>query len=282
MRITLNLATRPFADLAPALKRLRISMGILAVIAIALVLGLRAVHHKAEEARQREHSLDGQIASINQERQGYQAMMQRPDNAQLLTQADALNKLFNQKAFSWTLAMENLETVLPGGVQVASIEPTPNKDGHITLQLRVIGPHDRSVELLRNLEHSRRFFQPRIVGETSETGNNANQRLEPVSTSNRYTFDLQVEYNPPSLGEKRPEPSPMKAPATRSEDNHAQPPDSSPTPGFAQQRARKPYAGPVNPAVPGDRPSSRGPQPNPLQPNPAQPKPPQPKPGGPQ
>jgi type IV pilus assembly protein PilN len=278
MRITLNLATRPFADLAPALKRLRIGMGILVIVAIALILGLRAVHHTAEEARQREHSLDGQIARINQERQGYQAMMQRPDNAQLLTQADALNKLFNQKAFSWTLAMENLETVLPGGVQVSTIEPTPNKDGHITLQLRVIGPHDRSVELLRNLEHSRRFFQPRIVGETSETGNNANQRLEPVSTSNRYTFDLQVEYNPPSPNEKRPEPGPMKALATRSENNHAQPPDSNSVPVSAQQSLRKPYTGPANPAVPanpalpGDRSSSRGPRPNPVQP----------KPGGPQ
>jgi type IV pilus assembly protein PilN len=272
MRITLNLATRPFADLAPALKRLRIGMGILAFIAIALVLGLRAVHHKAEEARQREHSLDGQIARISQERQGYQAMMQRPDNAQLLTQADALNKLFNQKAFSWTLAMENLETVLPGGVQVSSIEPTPNKDGHITLQLRVIGPHDRSVELMRNLEHSRRFFQPRIVGETSETGNNANQRLEPVSTSSRFTFDLQVEYNPPSAGEKRPEPSPMKAPASSSEDSRAQTPDSNSAPGFSQQRLRKPYTGPVNPAVPGNRSSSRAPQLNPVPPKPGGPR----------
>lgn len=247
MRITLNLATRPFADLAPALKRLRIGMAILAVVAIALILGLRAVHQKAEEARQREHSLDGRIARINQERQGYQAMMQQPDNAQLLTQADALNKLFNQKAFSWTLAMENLETVLPGGVQVSSIEPTPNKDGHITLQLRVIGPHDRSVELLRNLEHSRRFFQPRIVGETSETGNNANQRLEPVSQTNRFTFDLQVEYNPPSPDEKRPAPSHVNAAATSSQDNHEQPSDSNPGPAFAQQRARKPYTGPAMP-----------------------------------
>lgn len=255
MRITLNLASRPFADLAPAIKRLRIAMAILAVIAIALLLGLRAVHQKAEQARQREHSLDGQIARINQERQGYQAMMQQPDNARLLTQADALNKLFDQKAFSWTLAMENLETVLPGGVQVSSIEPIPNKDGHITLKLRVIGAHDSSVDLLRNLEHSRRFFQPRIVGETSEAGNNANQRLEPVSEKNRFTFDLQVEYNPPSPDEKRPVPSSeerpapslKKAPATSIEDNPTPPPEPSPVPQFAQPRIRKPYPGPANP-----------------------------------
>ena len=193
MRVTLNLATRPFADLSPALKRLRIGMGILALLAIALGLGLRVLHQKAEEARAREHSLDGQIARITLERQRYQALMQRPDNAQLLTQADALNKLFDEKAFSWTLAMENLETVLPGGVQVSTIEPVRAKDGHITLHLRVAGPHDRSVELVRNLEHSRRFLEPRIVGENSEATNGPNQRLEPVSASNRFNFDLLAE-----------------------------------------------------------------------------------------
>ena len=89
MRVTLNLATRPFADLGPAIKRLRIAMGILALLAIALGLGLRALHQKAEQARAREHSLDGEIARITQERQSYQALMQRPDNAQLLTEADS-------------------------------------------------------------------------------------------------------------------------------------------------------------------------------------------------
>ena len=118
MRITLNLATRPFADLGPAIKRLRIGIGVLAVLAIGLGVGLHAIHQKAEAARARDHSLDGQIARITQEREGYQALMRQPANAQLLTQAAVLNKLFDEKAFSWTLAMEDLETVLPGGVQV--------------------------------------------------------------------------------------------------------------------------------------------------------------------
>ena len=204
MRITLNLATRPFADLGPALKRLRVGMGILALLAIALLFGLRALHQKAEQARARAHSLDGQIARITQEREGYQATMQRPENAKLLTQAEELNKLFDQKAFSWTLAMESLETVLPGGVQVSTLEPVRAKDGHITLHLRVAGPRDRSVELVRNLEHSRRFLEPRIVGENSDTTNGPNQRLEAVSASNRFTFDLLAEYNPPLPEENKP------------------------------------------------------------------------------
>ena len=255
MRVTINLATRPFADLGPAIKRLRITMGILALLAIALGLGLRALHQKAEQARAREHSLDGEIARIPQERQSYQALMQRPDTAQLLTQADALNKLFDEKAFSWTLAMENLETVLPGGVQVSTLEPVRAKDGHITLHLRVDGPHDRSVDLVRNLEHSRRFLQPRIVGESSaETSSGPNQRLEPVSASNRFDFDLLAEYNPPSPDETRP--SAHSKPNPCSDDSEIAPANSAQDSQFAEHRARSPYTGPA----PKPSPSQGGPQ----------------------
>ena len=205
MRITLNLASRPFADLGPAKKRLRIAMGVLAVVAICLGQGLRALHDKAEEARARAYSLDGKIAQITQEQKGYQALMRKPANAKLLAQVETLNQLFDEKAFSWTLAMENLETVLPGGVQVSTLEPIRAKDGHITLHLRVVGPRDKAVELVSNLEHSKRFLLPRIVGESSaETGEGPNAHLEPVSASNRFNLDLLADYNPPAAEEHHP------------------------------------------------------------------------------
>lgn len=196
MRIGINLATRPFADLAPALKRIRIAMGILALAAIALGIGLHLIHESADKARARAHSLDGQLAALNHERQGYIAMMRQPDNALVLAQSESLNKLFDDKAFSWTLAMEDLETVLPGGVQVTSIEPARDKEGHITLHLRVLGARDKAIELVSNLEHSRRFVHPQIANESAETSGGPGQQLEPVSASNRVNFDLTAEYNP--------------------------------------------------------------------------------------
>lgn len=245
MRIAVNLATRPFADLGPSIKRLRIGMGILALLAIVFGIGLHSMHSKADEARQRERALDAQVTRITQERQGYQDLMNRPDNAQLLKQADALNRLFDQKAFSWTLAMENLETVLPGGVQVSTIEPAREKDGHISLHLRVVGPRDRSVELVRNLEHSRRFLQPRIVGETSESNNLPNQRLEPVSASNRFTFDLFADYNPPTPEEAKAAVKRAK-PATQDDQQApaASEPQTAPAPNAIRRPARAPYVSP--------------------------------------
>jgi type IV pilus assembly protein PilN len=202
MNITINLATRPFADLGPTLKRLRIAMAVFAVLSIGLGYGLHRLHAKADAARARESALDTQIVKVNQQRQGYESMMRQPENALVLDQARHLNALFDQKAFSWTLAMEDLETVLPGGVQVTTLEPIrDDKTGTITLKLRVVGARDKAVELVENLEHSHHFLRPAIVGESTENSGGPNQPLEPVSMSNKVNVDLTAEYNPATLDE---------------------------------------------------------------------------------
>lgn len=204
MKITLNLATRPYTDIGPALKRLRIAIAVLAVMAIGLGLGLRAVHQKADEARATEQRVQSKIDAINREREGYQEMMRQPANARLLKEVGMLNQLFDQKTFSWTLAMEDLENVVPGGVQVATLEPTSDeKTGRTTVKLRVVGPRDRADDLVQNLEHSKHFLLPGIVGESSEATGGQADRLEPVSASNRFTFELQAEYNPAAPMERK-------------------------------------------------------------------------------
>jgi len=253
MRITLNLATRPFADLGPAIKHLRIAMAVLAVVAIGLGLGLRAFDQKAKQARARDHSLDGQIAQITRERQSYQDLMRQPDNAKLLGQIGSLNRLFDEKTFSWTLAIEDLETVLPGGVQVSSLEPVRAKDGHITLRLRVVGPRDKAVDLVRNLEHSKRFLLPRIVGENAESQEGPAARMAvAVSAADRVDFDLLAEYKPALPGERMP----ARKPSATREDAGRQPSAAHPpaVPTFRQpppmdpnrfnRRERPPYTGP--------------------------------------
>jgi type IV pilus assembly protein PilN len=255
MRVSINLASRPFADIAPALKSLRIAIGVLALVAIVLGLGLRAVHEKAEEARAHDHSLDGKIAQIKQERQGYESLMHQPDNAKTLLQAENLNQLFDEKGFSWTLAMEDLETVLPGGVQVTTIEPTRAKDGHITLRLRVIGPRDRAVELVQNLEHSRRFLLPRIVGENSESKGGPGEAAEPVSASNRVDFDVLADYNPAKPGERKQ----VKAKADSADDSTEKKSSHVPQPGIRTLPGRSPYTGVARPRAP-LQPRTGGPQ----------------------
>jgi len=279
MKIKLNLATRPFVDVGPAMKRLRIAMIGLAVFSLACLGALHVVHSKAQAARAHEHSLDGAIAKINTERQGYEAVMAQPKNAEFMTEVGELNDLFEQKSFSWTMAMESLETELPGGVQVTQIEPLRSKTGQITLHLRVAGPHDLADQLVKNLEESKRFVSPRIVGEEAESANNPNSRMiEPVSASNRFTFDLQADYVPPTPDEIAAEKKKQKAIDDESKSEEPpvagspmnQVPGGPERPGIrtarqpaqAPVRRRYPGVGTPNPGAPGGtrQPYTGGPQ----------------------
>jgi len=249
MRIALNLATRPFSDQGPVLKQLRIAMAAMAVVALGLTWGLHAIHQQAEQARERAASLDAAIARINQERASYQAMMRQPDNAQLLTHVGILNKLFDEKSFSWTLAMEDLETVLPGGIQTTTLEPIRDKFGNTTLRLRVVGPRDKVLDLVRNLERSKRFVLPRIVGENSEATGSVAEKMEPISPSNRFNFDLLADYSPATPDEVRAIHKAGKKPeagesSTKTAENPAHTPTSA-KPGA--NGPRPPYTGQAHP-----------------------------------
>jgi type IV pilus assembly protein PilN len=201
MKISVNLATRPYADQGPALKRLRIGMGVLALLLCLLGLGLMHFHQSALKMQAQEDTVNQSIAKIQHEELGYHTQMQQPANARVLQQAEFLNKLFDEKSFSWTAAMEDLERVLPGGVQVTSIEPLRSKEGRITLHLRVSGLRERSVSMLRNMEASKRFSAPRISGENAE--NAAGGSTMQVQDSGRVSFDILAEYNPATLEERK-------------------------------------------------------------------------------
>ena len=185
------------------LKNLRIAMGVCVLLLVLLGLGMLHFHQRALAMEAQENTIDQSIAKIQREEQGYQLQMQQPANARVLTQAQFLNHLFDEKSFSWTAAMEDLERVLPPGEQVTAIEPTRGKDGRLTLKLRVTGLRERSVEMVRNMERSKRFLTPRISGENAETSSQG--ELQQVSGPGRVSFDILAEYNPPTLAERQAE-----------------------------------------------------------------------------
>ena len=259
MRVTLNLATRPYADIGPAIKLLRIAMAVLAVIGIGLGVGLHAFHQRAEEARKTEQQVQSQIDALKLERKGYRELMQQPDNAQLLARSKALNQLIDEKTFSWTLAMEDLETVLPGGVQATTLDPARDtKTGIITLKLRVLGPRDRAVDLVENLEHSKHFLFPNIVSESTESAGGPGERQEPPSASSRVNVELQAQYNPDTALDRKAQPKAEKSAA----------PGELVSPG----RGAQPLRAPKTPTAPGQKPI-RPPAKRPEAQNPVLPKP---------
>ncbi len=201
MRISVNLATRPFVELRPLFARLRLAMGALALLAIGLGFALHALNVKAKAAQTQMDALKAKTLAFQQEKQSNEARMRQPQNRGVLERSQFLNAAFAQKSFSWTAVMMDLERVLPVGVQVTSLEPAIAKDGSVNIRLRVSGDRERAVQLVRNLEKSQRFVAPRLANEAAQTsdagrGGQAATFAGPTTAPGAVEFDILSGYNP--------------------------------------------------------------------------------------
>jgi type IV pilus assembly protein PilN len=217
MRISVNLATRPFVELRPLFARLRLAMGALVVLAVGLGFWLHALNAKAAVAQAQMNALKAKTTEYQQERSANESRMRQPQNMAVLERSQFLNAVFARKSFSWTAVMMDLERVLPAGVQVTSIDPVITKEGDVNIRLRVTGDRDRSVQLVRNLETSQRFLAPRLAGEqalTAETGqgNRGGFVTQPAAPGG-VVFEILSGYNPlperrvKDVAEKKPDDS---------------------------------------------------------------------------
>lgn len=196
MRIQVNLATRPYVELRPFFLRLRLVMLALAIVAIALGIVTHSMDTRLHAAEGQINGVHSQVIATEMQKSRAEVRMRQPENAAVLERAHFLNALFLAKSFSWTAVMMDLEQVLPLGVQVTSIEPVVAKDGTVMIRLRVAGERDRAVELVRNLEQSRRFLRPRLAGESSQSrGANGAAVVNPNAPAG-VQFDILAEYNP--------------------------------------------------------------------------------------
>lgn len=213
MRISVNLATKPFVELRPLFLRLRVAMAALAVLAVGLGVALHSLSAKASAAEAQSRGIEAQTAAYQQEKQHNEARMRQPANAAVLERSRFLNAVFARKSFSWTAVMMDLERVLPSGVQVTSIEPQVSTDGAVNIRLKVSGDRDRAVQLVRNLETSARFVGPRLSGEAAQQTNQLLQRtgMQEPGTGGPGTvqFDIVSGYNPlPERARTAPVPVP--------------------------------------------------------------------------
>jgi type IV pilus assembly protein PilN len=195
MKIAVNLASHPYIDLRPVYNRLRTWIVILAVVGGALWYLYRNEADEAQAARAQVATVESRVQDLEQQQQQYRRMMQQPKDAGILQQSEFLNSLFQRKAFSWTATMTDLETVLPSGVQVLSIDPIVAQDGHVIIRLRVTGERDHALELVRNLEKSKHFAAPRLASESLATAQGA-AAAQNVSTANQVNFDILADYRP--------------------------------------------------------------------------------------
>lgn len=197
MRISVNLATRPFVELRPLLLKLRYAAGALLLLAIGLGVWLHALRASASSAERQIAAVRAQTNAVNAQHQRNERRMREPANQSVLARSHFLNGIFARKSFSWTAVMMDLERVLPAGVQVTSIEPQVANDGSVTIRLRVSGQRDRAVELVRNLERSARFVAPRLSNEAAQSAEGAARNVALSGAApGAVEFEILSGYNP--------------------------------------------------------------------------------------
>jgi type IV pilus assembly protein PilN len=193
MQLNINLASQPYEDSRQFWSYWGTSIGLLALITALLVF--LAVNGLIEGSHDRQQmaKLKTQLAEFDRERSHAEAMLNQPQNRTVRDQSRFLNELFARKAFSWTLAFEQLEQVMPAHLHVISIHPGISADNNLELKLVVGGEtHEQALDLVRKMESSKHFKQTRIDSEKFETENNTN------TNKDRVQFDINAFYVPAS------------------------------------------------------------------------------------
>ena len=97
MRISINLATRPFVELRPFFLRLRVLMAALAVIVVAAIIAAHVLKAKVDIADAQIDRLHARTVAAQQEKLANERRMRQPANAAVLDRAHFLNALFRKK-----------------------------------------------------------------------------------------------------------------------------------------------------------------------------------------
>lgn len=152
MKIPINLASQPFrrdrAILAASVAvtvLLTITLG--ALISLAMADRTQMADTRGEVAR-----LNARLASLSKEQAQLDAVLRKPENAEVLERSVFLNELLVRKGISWTRIFADLEKVLPPNVRVIQIHPTVDARNHITLDMQIGSESpDPVIELLRKM-----------------------------------------------------------------------------------------------------------------------------------
>ena len=158
MKIPINLASQPFrrdrAVLAAFVAATLILLGTLGTL-ITLIVADRAL---LADVRTDVNSLNRQIRTATVEQERLDAVLRRPENAEVLERSVFLNALLYRKGISWTRIFADLEKTIPYNVKVLAIRPSVNSRNEVLLDMTVGADSPEPViQLYRALEESALF-----------------------------------------------------------------------------------------------------------------------------
>jgi type IV pilus assembly protein PilN len=159
IQVPINLATEPFRRDRPVLVA-SAALGLL----LAILLGFEAKtivsqRHEGAEIHVTINRLNNELRSITAQQARLNALLRKPENAEVMERSLFLNALIDRKAISWTKLFADLEKVVPYNVRLVSVRlPEVDSDNRVLLDM-VLGAKERPelVETVSHLEASPQF-----------------------------------------------------------------------------------------------------------------------------
>ena len=150
----MNLATRPFYnERAVHLVLGALGLAIVAVLAleVARIVTLSRVHGELTLAAE---TAEAEAAAVSTRTARIERETPRDATAALVVAAEEVDRLIEQRLFSWTAFFNVIEQTLPAGVMLTAVRPDADEEG-TSVDLAVIGRTVADIEeFIRRLEET--------------------------------------------------------------------------------------------------------------------------------
>jgi Tfp pilus assembly protein PilN len=184
MNVSVNLASQPFRRDRPMLIGSAVA-GVLLLALLGLLVSLNWMERgRLASAHAAIAQMDRRLGALTAEQTKLEAILRKPENAQVLDRSVLINTLLYRKGISWTRIFSDLEKVLPHDVRVISIRPAVNDRNQIVLEMNVGAEQTEPLlQFLIKLENSELF------GHTA-----VSSILPPSQSEPLYRYKVNVNY----------------------------------------------------------------------------------------
>jgi hypothetical protein len=184
MKIPVNLSSEPFRrDRPMVVGTVAVSLMLVILLGIftSLAIGER---NRARETRQAIAKITQQLRTMSNEQNQLEAVLRKPEDAEVLDRSVFVNTLIQRKGISWTRIFSDLEKVMPHDVRLVSVRPQLNGPNDLFLEMDLGAPSpDSVVNFLMQLESSPLF------GSTTIRSSRPPSQTDPL-----YRYTVSVSY----------------------------------------------------------------------------------------
>lgn len=184
MRIPINLASQPFRrDRAMLAASITLSVLMAATLAVLISLIL-ADRDQLRDVRADVARMNAITQRVSADQSKFDAVLRKPENAEVLERSVFLNELLKRKGISWTRIFADLEKILPYNVRIVQIHPSLDANDKVVLEMQFGAESPAPMaELLKAMGESTLFSRPDLKNHQPPT------QSEPL-----WRFRVSVEY----------------------------------------------------------------------------------------